>query len=70
MTTSVVHVGRKEAPHAIAGQVFVKRWLVLVANWNDLLDAHSAKHVQDLVTYADRVQKVAGLHGGSPEAGL
>ena len=31
---------------------------------DDLLDAHPAEHIKDLVAHADRVLQVAGLHSG------
>lgn len=36
----------------------------VLADRDDLLDAHPAEHIQDLVAHADRVQQVTGLHNG------
>lgn len=58
----------QEPPHAVAGKVLVQQMLI-VADRNDLLDAHAAEHVADLVAHADRIEQVARLHGGPPEAG-
>ena len=43
---------------------------IVAVERNDLLDGHTAEHVENLVAYANRIQQIAGLHGGPPEAGL
>jgi hypothetical protein len=60
----------EEPPGAVAGKVFVQWSVIAVANWNDLMDAYPAKHIEDLIAYADGVEQITGLHSGSPEAGL
>jgi hypothetical protein len=70
MTTSLVQVGARNRP-TVADEVVVETGLLIVAvERKDLLDAHAAEHVEDLVAHTNRIQQVAGLHGGPPEAGL
>jgi hypothetical protein len=44
--------------------------LIVAVERDDLLDTHTAEHVENLGAYANRIQQITGLNGGPPEAGL
>ncbi len=61
----------EETPLSVLGGVTAGTGLLTVTiERNDLLDTHAAEDVQHLAAHANRIQQVAGLHGGPPEAGL
>jgi len=49
----------QEPPPTIAGEVMAEPGLPIVAfERNDLLDAHTAEHVENLVAHANRIYRI------------